>query len=197
MRLAAEVHDGLAQDLALASRELKLLDSAADARQRAQSWERLRAAVASAHRVVRARLEDLTVSVPLGGIAPAIQQICAGFARRGVPLRFTASGPALEVPPNCTAVAVRVATEALSNVERHADATTVHVALSLADEQLTVLVEDDGCGFATDGVGGPGEGHFGLTLMRERAHSMHATLDLESAPGAGTRVRLRVPLAAG
>ena len=197
MRLAAEVHDGLAQDLALATRELKLLDSAPDPDQRAQSWERLRAAIASAHRVVRARLEDLTVSVPLGGIAPAIQQICTGFAKRGVPVRFTASGPALDVPPDCTAVAVRVATEALSNAERHADATTVEVTLAVADQEFTVVVSDDGRGFASDGVAGPGEGHFGLTLMRERAHSVHATLELESAPGTGTRVELRMPLAAG
>jgi len=197
MRLAAEVHDGLAQDLALATRELKMLDSGVSGRLRDESWSRLREAVASAHRVVRARLEDLTVSVPLGGIGPAIQQICANFSKRGVPVEFTARGPALEIPPDRTAVAVRVATEALSNAERHAGATHVRVSLTVEEERLTVTVEDDGLGFAADDVDGPGEGHFGLTLMRERAHSVNAVLDLESAPGAGTRVRLQLPLAAG
>lgn len=197
MRLAAEVHDGLAQDLALASRELRVLDADLPEDQREQSWARLREAIASAHRVVRARLVDLTVSVPLGGIGPGIQQICAGFAKRGVPVQFTASGPALDVPPDRTAVAVRVVTEALSNAERHAGASSVRVALAIEDGHLTVEVSDDGRGFAPDSTGGPGEGHFGLTLMRERAQAMHATLEIESAPGTGTCVRLRMRIAPG
>lgn len=196
MRLAAEIHDGLAQDLALASRELKVLDSEASPDQREQSWERLHEAIASAHRVVRARLEDLTVSVPLGGIGPALKQICARFADRGVPVSFTAAGPALDIAPERTAVAVRVVTEALSNVERHAEASSVEVALTVDEELLTVVVQDDGRGFTPAAVAGPGEGHFGLTLMRERAHSAHATLDIESPAGGGTRVLLRLPLAA-
>jgi signal transduction histidine kinase len=114
-----------------------------------------------------------------------------------MPVHFTASGPALDVPPDRTAVAVRVVTEALSNAERHAGATSVQVRLAIEDEQLTVTVTDDGRGFATDSVGGAGEGHFGLTLMRERAHAMQATLDIVSAPGAGTQVGLRMGLAAG
>ena len=101
------------------------------------------------------------------------------------------------MPPDRTAVAVRVVTEALSNAERHAGATSVQVSLAVDDEHLTVIVEDDGHGFATDSTGGPGEGHFGLTLMRERAHAMHATLDIESTPGAGTRVRLRMRAGSG
>jgi signal transduction histidine kinase len=197
MRLAAEVHDGLAQDLALASRELRVLDADLPEDQREQSWMRLREAIASAHRVVRARLVDLTVSVPLGGIGPGIQQICAGFAKRGMPVQFTVSGPALDVPPDRTAVAVRVVTEALSNAERHAGASSVRVALAIEDEHLTVEVTDDGRGFAPDATGGPGEGHFGLTLMRERAQAMHATLEIDSAAGTGTRVRLRMRITPG
>ena len=63
-RLAAEIHDGLAQDLALATRELALLDSAPRPEVARASAERLREAVASARRVVRSRLEDLSVQVP-------------------------------------------------------------------------------------------------------------------------------------
>lgn len=196
MRLAAEVHDGLAQDLALASRELKVLDSDVSGDLREQSWARLREALASAHRVVRARLVDLTVSVPLGGIGPAIQQICAGFSKRGMPVQFAVTGPALDAPADRTAVAVRVVTEALSNAERHAGATSVQVSLAIDEEGLAVMVTDDGRGFATGSTGGPGEGHFGLTLMRERAHSMHAKLDIESTTGQGTTVLLRMGVAA-
>ena len=80
LRLASEIHDGLAQDLALAMRELALLESKPSDELAGASAERLREAVASAHRVVRARLEDLSVSVPLGGVQAAVEEICE---RRG------------------------------------------------------------------------------------------------------------------
>jgi two-component system, NarL family, sensor kinase len=57
------------------------------------------------------------------------------------------------------------------------------------------VVADDGGGFAVDDAGGPGEGHFGLTLMRERARSVGGSLSVRSAVGEGTRVSLQVPVA--
>ena len=86
LRLASEIHDGLAQDLALAMRELSLLESK-PSEELAASAERLREAVASAHRVVRARLEDLLVSVPLGGVQAAVEEICERRGRE-LPLDF-------------------------------------------------------------------------------------------------------------
>jgi signal transduction histidine kinase len=62
------------------------------------------------------------------------------------------------------------------------------------DERLTLVIEDDGVGFHPTEVGGPGDGHFGLTLMRERAQSVGGLLTLRSAPGEGTQVTLQVPL---
>ena len=79
MRLAAEVHDGLAQDLALAMRELALLDSGDEA-----SRERLRAAVTSAHGTVRSRLKGMIATPGLGGLRPALEELCTRFSHRGV-----------------------------------------------------------------------------------------------------------------
>jgi signal transduction histidine kinase len=62
------------------------------------------------------------------------------------------------------------------------------------DERLTLVIEDDGEGFQPTDAGGPGDGHFGLTLMRERARSAGGSLTVHSAPGDGTRVALEVPL---
>ena len=80
MRLAAEVHDGLAQDLALAMRELALLDVLATR----PSRERLRAAVTSAHRTVRSRLKGMIATPGLGGLRPALEELCTRFSHRGV-----------------------------------------------------------------------------------------------------------------
>ena len=194
LRLASEIHDGLAQDLALAMRELSLLESQPGPELASASAERLREAVASAHRVVRARLEDLLVSVPLGGIQAAVEEICEDRGRE-LPLNLDTSGPAVDVSPETLAVVVRVLTEALTNAERHAGARRVAVRLQLEGDHLSLVVADDGAGFAVDDAGGPGEGHFGLTLMRERARSVGGSLNVRSAVGEGTRVSLQVPVA--
>jgi signal transduction histidine kinase len=56
-----------------------------------------------------------------------------------------------------------------------------------------LVIEDDGVGFQPTDAGGPGDGHFGLTLMRERARSAGGELAVRSAPGNGTGVALEVP----
>jgi signal transduction histidine kinase len=93
------------------------------------------------------------------------------------------------------AVVIRVLTEALTNAERHAAAGRIAVVLQLEDDRLSLVIDDDGAGFTVDDAGGPGEGHFGLTLMRERAHSVGGSLSVQSAPGEGARVSLQVPVA--
>jgi signal transduction histidine kinase len=192
-RLAAEIHDGLAQDLALAMRELALLESEPAPEVARASAERLREAISSARRVVRARLEDLSINVPLGGVQAAVEEVSA---RRGggLPLRIRCDGPAVDVSPETTAVVVRVLTEALANSARHAQPEHVDVLLHVQDERLTLVIEDDGEGFQPTDAGGPGDGHFGLTLMRERARSAGGSLTVHSAPGDGTRVALEVRL---
>ena len=194
LRLAADVHDGLAQDLSLATREMALLDSDPPAEVARASQARLREAIASAHRVVRARLEDLSVSVPLGGIDAAVEQVCERFRARGLPLRVVREGPAVDIPAETAAAVLRVVTEALSNVERHAVAEHVEVAVRVEAGQLVVVVEDDGRGFSVGDVEGPGDGHFGLSLMQKRAEAVGGALAVLSKDGGGTRVTLQLPL---
>jgi signal transduction histidine kinase len=193
MRLAAEIHDGLAQDLALAARELSLLDSGPPPELARASSERLREALASARRVVRARLEDLSVTVPLGGIQAAVEDVSERRGQ-GLPLVVRCSGPAVDVSPDTTAVVVRVLTEALANSARHAEAEHVEVRLEIEEDRLTLEISDDGVGFRVADAGGPGDGHFGLTLMQERARSAGGRLTVRSAPREGARVRLEVPV---
>jgi signal transduction histidine kinase len=101
---------------------------------------------------------------------------------------------AVEPPePEATAVVLRILGEALVNVERHAAARHVVVTLDGDEGALALTVEDDGRGFGTLDDAGPGEGHFGIALMRERAASIGARLSVGPGAAGGTRVRLEVP----
>ena len=99
-----------------------------------------------------------------------------------------------ELPPLRAAVEVaayRIATEAVANAVRHAGASTCTVDLGLSGDDLLVEITDDGSGVPADAVPGVGS-----TSMRERAAELGGTLDVTTAPGAGTTVRARLPLAA-
>jgi two-component system nitrate/nitrite sensor histidine kinase NarX len=190
--LAAEVHDGIAQDLALAVRELALLEGANVSEPAAQaSRARLREAVMAAHQVVRARLVDLASSPPLGGLRTALADVCDRFARRGLPVAIDAD-TALEASPAVTVAAMRILSEALSNVEKHAGATRIDVKLAVADGLLELRVTDDGAGFSASDK--PDDSHIGLSVMRRRAADAGGALAVASTPGRGTAVTLTIPL---
>jgi signal transduction histidine kinase len=192
MRLAAEVHDGLAQDLALAMRELALLADDPPPEQAEESFKRLSEAVAAAHRLVRARLVDLSASPPLGGLAPALREVCSEFSGRGLDIELDCPPEHLEAPPDHAAAAIRILTEALTNAEKHAGASHVSVRLTRDDDgTLELTVEDDGHGF--DPAAPVAGGHLGLEVMRRRAHDAGGELALATRPGDGTTVSLRLP----
>ena len=192
MRLAAEVHDGLAQDLALAMRELALLETDPPPAAARASQERLRDAISEAHRLVRARLVDMSASTPLGGLRSALEDVCERFVHRGMHVSLDAPGDAFDVEPATTAVVIRVLNEALTNVEKHARADQVDVSVQRSNGWLELRVHDDGAGFdAAHAV--TGDGHLGLGLMRGRAEDAGGSIELTSTPGEGTCVSLRLP----
>jgi signal transduction histidine kinase len=83
----------------------------------------------------------------------------------------------------------RVCQEALANIERHASASNVIVTLTYDHPIVTIRVVDDGVGFQPDKVGDSG---YGLIGLRQRAHRIHADLEISSEPGKGTSITLRV-----
>lgn len=192
MRLAADVHDGLAQDLALALREVALLDTDPAPRVALESRARLKEAVAAAHRLVRARLEDLQTSVPLGGVRAAVEDAVDRHRRRGLPVRVDVHGASPDAGPETVAVVIRVINEALGNVAKHAQASTVLVSLRFEEAQVHVEIDDDGIGYDPAEQPGPGDGHFGLSIMRRRVESAGGTLTIGPRPGGGTRVAVRL-----
>jgi len=91
---------------------------------------------------------------------------------------------------------LRIIQEALTNVAKHAGAGKVRLLFTFHAQEVQVIVEDDGCGFAPDSAEtAEGNGHFGLAMMRERAEAVGGSLEIRSAPGEGTRIIVRLPCA--
>jgi PAS domain S-box-containing protein len=89
---------------------------------------------------------------------------------------------------------VRIVQEALTNVRKHAGATSVRVSLAIGDGRVQVMVEDDGRGFDPARLPADDAQNFGLDIMRERAEEVEGSLEVLSAPGQGTRITVRAPL---
>ncbi len=193
-RLAREVHDTLAQGytsivvLAQTAAAQLATDPPAVRDRLALIEEVARDNLAEARAVVAAfrpvGLEDST-------LLEALERLASRFAREtGLAVRVdtAALGEGPELRRDEEVVLLRGAQEALTNVRRHAGATAVVVRLSRVAGQVSVHVEDDGVGFDPASVVGSG-----LEGLRGRVAQVGGAVDVASAPGAGTRVTVRVP----
>jgi len=88
---------------------------------------------------------------------------------------------------------LRIGQEAINNAVKHAQAERILINLKFDAGRVQLSVQDDGRGFDQESKGGPGEGHFGLTSMRERAEQIGGTLSIRSN-GSGTEVIVEVPI---
>src|SRR5258708_4660411 len=114
-------------------------------------------------------------------------------AQTGVRVRFDDGGFSARLPADAEITAFRIIQEALTNVARHADVTRADVDLWGEDGWLGLRVEDGGRGFEPAAVS---RASSGLTGMAERARLLGGSLAIESRPGAGTRLLVRLPVAA-
>ncbi len=101
----------------------------------------------------------------------------------------------VRLAPAAEAQALRLLQEALTNVRKHAQARRVMIAARREDATFVLEIIDDGRGFDPATASPSDWPHFGLATMRERAASVSGTVEISSQPGAGTRVRFRLPVA--
>lgn len=199
LRIAHEMHDGLAQVLAYVNtkaqvvREYLLQGRAAEAQKHLDEF-----AEAARHLYgdVRQQILDLRTARPEeSGLVVAISEYVTGWGRQtGVEVEL-ALPPAIELGADAERQLLRVVQEALTNVRKHACAGSVRVAIEAADGELRLEVTDDGVGFDVGAVPSLPGGRFGLATMAERAAGIGAAWEVISHPGEGTRVRLTLPRA--
>ncbi len=179
-RIACELHDGVAQELAYLARNLESLDGEPDE----DGLDRLRRAVE------RARLESRRV---ISAAMPSCQPLEVALAeaagevaeRYHMKLNLDLASD-IRLPAPRQEAFVRIACEAVANAAQHSGADRVNLRLARDGSGVRLWVSDEGHGFDT---GDPGGG-FGLTSMRHRAHSVGAELVVSSAPGHGSQVEV-------
>ena len=202
-RLAREIHDTLAQGLAAITLQLETADALAATRP-----ERAREATGRALKLARANLDEARRSVMDMRVAPlqahTLSEALASLAQRRcdglsspTEVQFACSPaddfPAL--PTRIEASIYRIAQEALTNACKHADAQHIYLTLTANQDELRLVIQDDGSGFDPENVTHfTGEGHFGLTGMSERVKLLGGQLCIQSEPGAGTFVSVSVSL---
>jgi len=196
-RLAREIHDTIAQGLTATTLQLESADALLDTD---SSTERAREPLRRALSLTQSNLEEARRSVldlraaPLEGrsLSEALQALVNGWeTETGVPVRFQAVNGSRPLPPRVEVALYRICQEALTNVARHAEARRVTVRLVATPEQVQLTIEDDGLGLDASDTA---EDRYGLVGMNERARMLGGALDLSTSPGAGTRVRVTVPL---
>jgi hypothetical protein len=202
-RIARELHDGLQQTLAAVRFALaeagRLLGRDVHGHAVAALLAGADEQVVATMKSMRGIVAGLQPRELLGGLVPAIEQLVAGFAARTglrCELDVSAAAGAARPAPQVALCVYRVLQEALTNVDKHADARAVVVEVRAGPAGLLgVCVADDGRGMDRDALARPDA--FGLRGARDRAREIGAEFRVDSAPGCGCRVELRLAPEAG
>jgi signal transduction histidine kinase len=196
-RIAANMHDGLAQTLSLLGLNIDQANELITKGERLaarQILKQMRGVVGQATDEVRLSITNLQTDVqPRRSIQDLLCELVDQFraGHNEVVWSLTSHVPApLFLPTRQREQLVAVVREALSNACRHARAGHIHVILERTDNRMQVLVEDDGQGFRANLSHEGQGGHFGLRIMRARAARMGGYLQVDSVPGRGTRISL-------
>ena len=194
-RIARELHDDLSQRLALISVELEMFGQQPPAQREAiagrmAEFSGMVKHLSSdihrlAHELHPAKLDQLGLVAAARGFCKelaAAHQIATEFAARDVPRTL---------PEDVALCLYRITQEALQNVIKHSGATSAQVELTADATGLQLSITDDGHGFDLQAV--PVNGSLGIVSMRERVRMVHGQFTLQSRPGEGTRIEVRVP----
>lgn len=191
-RLALELHDTVAQDLAAASMYVSRLG---------EDPEGLRKAITSRIQGAIRQLRDLSwqmrpPALERYGFLEAAAQLCRDLGESsGLAIDFLAPPGGLARLGEAEALSLyRILQEALANVVRHASARRATVRFEASEGRLRMRIEDDGRGFDPDEPS-PGPGHQGIPGMKERALMLGGSLEVVSRPGTKTIVLLEMPYA--
>ena len=195
-RLAIELHDSISQNLTGIALELKAAHTAAEedlptALSHLAIAER---SLASCHGELRNCLWDLRHgTLESLDMNEAIRQtLRPQIGDVNLAVRFNV--PRRRLTDNTAYAILKIVRELAVNAARHGKATEIRVAGAIDIDQLQFSVADNGCGFDSNAAPGPAEGHFGLLGITERIEGLEGKMNIESAPGRGTKVTISLSM---
>ena len=195
-RMAAEIHDTIAQGL---TGVITQLEAARHAHDRPDEQDRH---LANAQRLARESLGEARRSVEGALPAPleaatlpdALREVAREWSvRTTIPADVTVTGDPITLDPEIEVTLLRTSQEALANVAKHAHAGRARITLSYMGDEVALDVHDDGVGFDVGAPAGASGAGFGLHGMRQRVARVAGSLVIESEPGRGTAISARVP----
>jgi len=196
--IARELHDELGQmltmlqmDVAWCKEALPYGNEAIDTR--LERMEKLLKSTIAATRRIAADLRPLMLDDL--GLVPSLEWLVENFSQRtGIGCRLAIAERELSLPKAHASAIFRIVQESLTNIAKHAQASRAEIAIDRDGDRLVVRVVDDGVGFSPQAPRKPNS--FGLFGLRERASLMGGDATIESAPGEGTTVEVRLPIEA-
>jgi two-component system NarL family sensor kinase len=199
-RLSRDLHDGISQwlvsiKLQIEAGVIRLAGNPDQQQQARASFERTAEELNKVLGEVRRISHDLrpTLLDDLG-LAAALEHLAQEFSQHsGMPVEFASSGAVDKLPQVVGTVLFRIAQEALTNIERHAGARTISLALARRRDDLTLAIRDDGVGFDTEDVAVHPQRGIGLRNMLERLDAIGGVLRITSSK-AGTTVCASIDL---
>jgi len=192
--VARELHDDVSQRLALLSVEIEHLEhDRGHASDRGAQWKALSSAAAEiatdvhriSHRLHPSRLDALGLVAALSGLCQEL------FCQQSLQVRFTHLAVPRAIPGDVALCLYRIVQEALQNVIAHSGRMEAEVHLEGSGDRLLLRIADPGSGFTPERREGAG---LGLLTMRERVHSLGGDFVVQTAPGRGTRIGVRIAL---
>lgn len=197
LRISRDLHDGIIQGIYAVALTLEDVPDLMD-EDRSEAVARVDRAIDRLNTTIR-DIRTLIVglgSSPEASLASSLEGVVAELpAEAGMTLELEIlDAPVIDgrLSEEATHELLQMAREALSNTNRHSGARRAVVSLRLDGEDALLTVEDDGRGF--DPGRRPGPGHFGLANLHDRAAAVGGSLRIESEPGRGTRIIVRLPL---
>jgi PAS domain S-box-containing protein len=195
-RIASDLHDGIGQSLALAQVKLaelsKLPQNEAHRKILGEALELIQQAIAGS----RSLAYDLSPPILYDlGLEPALDWLAEKLSREyPLKVQFHHDGPRCSLDADMRATLFRSVWELLNNVYKHAKTDCAWVTLTCSTDELQIRVEDHGVGMISSEIsGGSGIAGLGVFSIRERMESLGGAMKVDSKPGKGTTVTLRVP----
>ncbi len=191
MVIANEIHDSLAQTLTYARMRVSLLLEAIRSENSQMSHKYasdLDEALEIAQKSARELVANFRCEINHGGLSAALHDLACEFRRRcAIELEYHNRLVDLELPLEFEIQIYNIVREALSNISRHSGATHARIYVDARFGYYIFTIEDNGRGAGTFT---PVEGHYGMLIMKERAHRIGGTIRVDSKPGSGTRLQL-------